>query len=46
MKLPLNFTFEKYGLFLRLVEEEDAEFIVKLRTNPQLGKFFIQHHLM
>ncbi len=39
MRLPLKFTYEKYGLFLRLVEEEDAEFIIKLRTNPQLGRY-------
>lgn len=39
MKLPSNFTFEKYGLFSRLVNEDDAEFIVKLRTNPKLGRF-------
>jgi hypothetical protein len=39
MKLPSEFTFEKYGLFSRLVNEEDAEFIVKLRTDPKLGRF-------
>jgi acetyltransferase-like isoleucine patch superfamily enzyme/RimJ/RimL family protein N-acetyltransferase len=29
----------KYGIFLRLVEIEDAEFILKLRNNPDLNKF-------
>ena len=37
-KLPPNFTLERYGLQVRLVEEEDAEFIVSLRTNPRLSK--------
>lgn len=39
MNLPSDFTFEKYGLQLRFVNENDAEFIVKLRTNPKLGRF-------
>jgi hypothetical protein len=30
---------EKYGVILRTVEEEDAEFIVRLRTNERLGRF-------
>lgn len=29
----------KYGIILRLVEEEDAEFILKLRCNNLLNKF-------
>jgi RimJ/RimL family protein N-acetyltransferase len=29
----------KYGVFLRLVEESDAEFILALRTNPKLKTF-------
>jgi UDP-2-acetamido-3-amino-2,3-dideoxy-glucuronate N-acetyltransferase len=29
----------KYGIVLRLVQEEDAEFILNLRTDPKLGKF-------
>jgi len=37
-KLPLDFTLERYGLQVRLVEEEDAEFIVSLRTDPRLSK--------
>lgn len=39
MILPENFTMEKYGLFARFVDEEDAEFIIKLRTDPVLGKW-------
>lgn len=27
----------KYGIYLRLVEESDAEFILSLRTNPKLN---------
>lgn len=38
MILPENFIMEKYGLFSRFVNEEDAEFIIKLRTDPKLGK--------
>jgi len=34
-----NFNYEKYGLKVRLVNEEDSEFIIKLRTNPKLAKF-------
>ena len=37
-KLPHNFTLERYGLQVRLVEESDAEFIVSLRTDPRLSK--------
>ena len=39
MKLDSDFTYEKYGLQLRFVNEDDAEFIIKLRTDPKLGKF-------
>jgi len=39
MKLNSNFTFEKYGLQLRFVNEDDAEFILKLRTDLKLSKF-------
>jgi RimJ/RimL family protein N-acetyltransferase len=38
-KLPENFTLERYGLQVRLVNEDDAEFIVALRTDPRLSKF-------
>jgi hypothetical protein len=37
--LDKNFTLERYGLYVRFVEESDAEFIVKLRTDPQLSQF-------
>jgi len=37
-KLPPDFRMERYGLQVRLVEEDDAEFIVSLRTNPRLSK--------
>lgn len=33
--LPLN----KYGLEVRLVEEEDAQYILNLRSNPKLARF-------
>jgi hypothetical protein len=33
MKLPGNFEMEKYGLHVRLVNENDAEFIVNLRND-------------
>lgn len=39
MILPPNFTIDKYGLKARFVEECDAEFIVKLRTDPVLSRF-------
>ena len=32
-KLPSNFTINRFGMFARFVEEEDAQFIIKLRTN-------------
>ncbi len=37
--LPLNFHGEKYGLTYRLVNEDDADFIVKLRTDPEKSKY-------
>lgn len=39
IKLPSNFELNRYGLHVRLVREEDAEFIVKLRTDPKLGHY-------
>ena len=30
---------QRYGIQVRLVEETDAEFILKLRTDPQLSRF-------
>ena len=38
-KLPENFTMERYGLQVRLVNESDAEFIVALRTDPRLSRY-------
>ena len=38
-KLPENFTLERYGLQVRFVNEEDAEFIVSLRTDPRLSRY-------
>lgn len=41
-KLLANFEMDKYGLHVRLVNEDDAEFIIKLRTNPKLAIYI--HH--
>lgn len=38
-KLPENFELDRYGLHVRLVREEDAEFIVRLRTDSKLGLY-------
>lgn len=38
-KLPSNFELDRYGLRCRLVNEDDAEFILKLRTDPILSRF-------
>jgi len=38
MKLTENFKLERYGIHVRLVNEDDADFIVKLRTDPKLGR--------
>ena len=38
-KLPKNFELDRYGLHCRLVREDDAEFIVKLRTDPEKMRF-------
>lgn len=39
MLLDKNFEIEKYGLHVRLVNENDAEYIVSLRTDSKLGKY-------
>lgn len=39
MILSPDFTLQKYGLFCRFVEEKDAEFILKLRTDPILSRY-------
>lgn len=38
-KLPSDFTYEKYGVQIRFVNEDDAAFIVRLRTDPRLTRF-------
>lgn len=35
MKLPSNYEIEKYGLYVRLINESDAEFIIKLRSQDK-----------
>ena len=39
MILPSDFTLKRYGLDVRLVDIEDAEFILKLRTDPIKGRY-------
>lgn len=39
IKLSSDFNLDKYGLHVRLVNEDDAEFIVSLRTDPKLSRF-------
>lgn len=41
-KLPSNFNLDKYNLQVRFVQEEDAEFITKLRTDARLSRFIHQ----
>lgn len=38
-KLPQKFELDRYGLHVRLVCEEDAEFIIRLRTDDKLGRY-------
>jgi len=38
-QFDFNIFEQKYGIQVRLVEESDAEFILKLRTDPQLARF-------
>ncbi len=40
-KLPDNFFIEKYGLKVRLVNENDADFIVSLRSDPNKTKYMV-----
>jgi len=42
MKLPSSFELNRYGLHCRLVNESDAEFIVKLRSDEKRARFI--HH--
>lgn len=37
--LPDNFELDKYGVHVRLINENDAEFIIRLRTDPKLTKY-------
>lgn len=37
--LDSDFKLEKYGLFVRLVNENDSQFIINLRTDPNLSKY-------
>lgn len=39
MILPSDFSITKYGLFCRLADKEDCEFILQLRTDHVLSKF-------
>lgn len=39
MKFDSDYTLYRYGLTVRLVNEDDAEYILKLRTDPKLGMF-------
>lgn len=37
--LPENFEIERYGIYGRLVTEDDVDFILRLRTDKELTKF-------
>ena len=39
MKLSNDFSLNRYGLNVRMVVEEDAEFILNLRVDPELGNY-------
>ena len=41
-KLPSDFSAEKYGLSVRLVNESDTDFILSLRTDKELSKYLHQ----
>ena len=38
-RVPKDYVIDRYGLFARLVDESDAEFIVKLRTDSKLSRY-------
>lgn len=42
IKLPSDFHMTKYGIDVRLVNEDDSAFILSLRTNPKLSKYLHQ----
>ena len=39
MILDSDFSLDRYGLHVRLVNEEDAAYIVSLRSDLRLGRF-------
>lgn len=39
IQLPKDFVYRNYGITARLVTEQDANFIVNLRSNDKLGRF-------
>lgn len=39
VKLPSDFHMTKYGIDVRLVNEDDSAFILSLRTDPKLSKY-------
>jgi len=39
MILDRDFSLNRYGLHVRLVNEDDAEYILNLRTDHKLGRF-------
>jgi hypothetical protein len=39
IKLPSDFSLERYGVSVRLANEDDSEFILSLRTNEKLSRF-------
>jgi hypothetical protein len=41
-KIDSDFSFEAFGLNVRLVNEEDTDFILSLRTNTELSKYIHQ----
>jgi hypothetical protein len=41
-KLPADFKYEMYDVAFRFVTEEDAEFILKLRTDPKKSRYITQ----
>ena len=38
-RLQNNFTYTKYDVVFRLVTEDDADFIIKLRTDPKKSRY-------
>lgn len=38
-KLPDNFSLDRYGLHVRFVDENDADFIMKIRTNQRNARY-------